>query len=107
MSEEYISLAEVRDLLTEEMEKREEEFNPVQKAALSHAQTIYKLSAEDSKSIREELMQIEFVTEPVAYKIADILPKYPEEVRAIFSKERVNLEEGDVNKILEIVAKHI
>jgi DNA-directed RNA polymerase subunit F len=39
-------------------------------------------------------------------KIADILPQYPEEIRLLFSKERVALDEEQVTRILEIVAQH-
>ncbi len=108
MSEKYISLAEVRELLTEENEKREVEFNAVQKSAMAHAQTISKISPEQAQEIVDEVLQVGgFVTEAVAFKIADILPKYPEDVRAIFAKERVTLEADDTNKILDIVAKYL
>ena len=40
-------------------------------------------------------------------KIADILPKYPEDVRAIFSKERITLSNDQINQIIEIVGKYI
>ena len=78
MSEKYISLAEVRELLTKENEKREVEFNAVQKSAMAHAQTISKISPEQAQEIVDEVLQVgDFVTEAVAFKIADILPKYP------------------------------
>ena len=120
MSEKYITLAEVNDLLTEENEKRnarldddveEGAFNPVQKSALMHAQTlvkdIHKISADDAKAIVAEVSEIECVTDVAAYKIADLLPKYPVEVNAILSKERVTPSPGDIDKILEIVAKYL
>ena len=47
------------------------------------------------------------MNEVTSYKIADILPKYPEDVRAIFSKERINLESDDIQKILDIVAEYL
>ena len=39
----------------------------------------------------------------MAVKIADLLPEYPEDVRAIFSKERVTLDQDQIESILEIV----
>ena len=116
MSEErYISLAEIKDLLTAESEKRGEnglEFNPVQKAALMHAQALVVLDADQTEEIISEVIQLDFfqsksVPEYVAYRVADSLPKYPEEVRAIFSKERIPLENEDIDAIIEIVAKYL
>ena len=54
----------------------------------------------------EELVEIERITEPIAYKIADILPTHPEEVRAIIAKERFTLEEEEIKKIFKIVEKN-
>ena len=51
--------------------------------------------------------QIDIVTDAVALKIADLLPRYPEDVRAIFSKERVTLEPQQIQQIIDIVEKHI
>lgn len=105
MSEQYVTLAEVRDLLASEGEKRE--LLTSQKAALDHAQTVYTLSLESAKDLVAEVSQLEDVSDAVAVKIADLLPKFPEDVRAIFSKERISLDNDKINQILEIVAKYI
>lgn len=108
MSEQYLTLAEVRDLLTAEAETRgQESLLASQKHALEHAQAVCSISLEDAKAIVDEVSQIDVVTDSVAYKIADILPRNPEDVRAIFSKERVTLEKDQIQVILDIVAKHI
>ena len=108
MSEQYVTLAEVRELLEAEAEIRGyDNLLQSQKAALDHAQTVCSISLEQANAIVEEVSQIDFVTEPVAYKIADILPRYPEDVRAIFSKERVTLEPAQIQQIIDIVEKHI
>ncbi|AIZ56011.1 RNA polymerase Rpb4 [Candidatus Methanoplasma termitum] len=105
MSEQYITLAEVRDLLTEEHEKRE--LLTSQKAAMEHARTICELSAENAKKIIEEVRTINGVTEYTAVKVADILPQYPEDVRAIFSKERITLDQKTIDRIIEVVGKYL
>lgn len=105
MSEQYVTLAEVRDLLTAEAEKRE--LLTSQKAALDHAQTVCTISLESAKALIEEVSEIEEVSDSIAVKIADILPRYPEDVRAIFSKERITLDNDLINKIIDIVAKYI
>lgn len=105
MSEQYVTLAEVRDLLAAEGEKRE--LLTSQKAALDHAQTVCSISLESANALIEEISQIEEVSDAVAVKIADLLPKFPEDVRAIFSKERIALDNDKINQILEIVAKYL
>jgi len=105
MSENYVSLAEVRDMLASESEKRE--LVPAQRSALEHAQSSALLSADDIKKLTAEIRALSFMTDYAAYKIGDMLPKYPEDVRAIFTKERVNLSADDVKRIIEIVGKYL
>ncbi len=106
MSEQYVTLAEVRDLLTEANGKRGE-LTTIQNSAMVHAQTIAKITKEEAEQIVERTQALDFVTETTSYKIADILPKYPEDVRAIFSKERITLEPDDIQKVLDIVAEYL
>ncbi len=101
----YLTLAEVKDILREENEKRE--LNSLQKSALAHAEEFAKLSAEDSRKLVEELMQLDFVDERHAVKIADILPIHPDQVRVLYTKEKIVLPPEDIKKILNIVAKYI
>ena len=116
MTERYVTLAEVRDLLEEVAESRkgtageledEDVLLASQKSALDHAQKVSNISLEDANKIIEEVSQIEDVTDAIAVKIADILTKYPEDVRAIFSKERITLSNDQINQIIEIVGKYI
>ncbi|NPA75076.1 MAG: RNA polymerase [Euryarchaeota archaeon] len=101
----YLTLAEVKAILLEENEKRE--LNPLQKAALSHAEEFVKLTAEDSRKLVEELMGLDFMDERHAVKIADILPIHPDQVRTIYSKEKIVLPPEDIKKVLDTVAKYI
>lgn len=105
MSEQFVTLAEVRDLLAEEAEKRE--LLTSQKQALEHAQTISSLSLESANALIAEVSQLEAVTDLIAVKIADLTPRYPEDVRAIFSKERIILEPQQIDEIIDIVAKYL
>ncbi|MCL2148123.1 MAG: RNA polymerase Rpb4 family protein [Methanomassiliicoccaceae archaeon] len=105
MSDQYMTLAEVKDLLTEEHEKRD--LLETQKHAMEHAQAVCALSAEDSKRIVEEVSAIEGVNGYTAVKIADLLPTYPEDVRAIFSKERLAIEPPTIDRIIEVVSKYL
>ena len=105
MTEDYISLAEVGELLAADKEARG--LLVVQNASMEHAQAVSRISAEDTRNLIEELKGVSLVTNFTAVKIADTLPKYPQELRAVFSKERVVLEAEDTAEILEIVAKYL
>ena len=106
MSEQYVTMAEVKELLSAAQESRTVELTPIQNAALTHAQAM-KLTKEQAEEIVSKANALDFTTDATSYKIADLLPKYPEDVRAIFSKERIPLEADDIQKILDIVAEYI
>ncbi len=105
MAEQYVSLAEVRDMLRTESEKRE--LLPSQEKALKHADAVCPLSQEQVDEMIAKLMELDFVNdERIAYKIADIRPKYSNDVRAIFSKERVTLDGDMVQSVIDIVSSY-
>jgi DNA-directed RNA polymerase subunit F len=105
MAERYVSLAEVNSLLAAEKGKRE--LLALQNASAEHAKVMSRLPAEDAAKLIEELKSIPPVSDFTAVKIADVLPKFPVDLRAIFSKERVNLEPEAIEKILATVAKYM
>ncbi len=105
MAEKYVSLAEVAELLASDKEDRG--LLVTQNAAMEHAKIVSLLTVEDTKALIEELKEIPPVSNFTAVKIADVLPKFPVDLRAIFSKERVNLEPETINKILATVAKYL
>lgn len=100
----YVSLAEVKNLLEKEEKNRELTYE--QKLALEHAKHFAKIGVSKAKKMADELLKLDRITEPFAYKIIDILPMHPEEVRAIFAKERFTLEDDEVKKIIKIVEKY-
>lgn len=100
----YISLADIKNLLEKEEKKRELSYE--QKLALQHAQHFAEIGVTKARKMAAELMKLERITEPFAFKIVDILPMHPDEVRAIFAKERFTLEDGEIKKILKIVEKY-
>ncbi|MDR0309486.1 MAG: RNA polymerase Rpb4 family protein [Candidatus Methanoplasma sp.] len=105
MSERYVTLAEVRDLLDEEHAKRE--LLTPQKASMEHARTVCTISAEAAGKIVEEVSAINGISAYAAVKIADLLPRYPEDVRAIFSKERLTVDPSAIDQIIEVVGKYL
>lgn len=104
--EQYLSLAEVKALLERE-ERDRKELNPEQRYALVHGQTFAKLGLDQTKALIAELMQVEMMTPANAYKLADLLPTHPDDVRAVFAKERFSLSKEDVDKVVQIVSKFL
>ena len=101
----FVSLAEVLKMLEKEQDKRELGYE--QKLALAHAQQFSRLKAEDSDKLRAELMKMDHVSESLAYKIVEVLPNHPDDVRVIFSKERHTLSPEETERIMEAVRKYL
>ena len=101
---EPVPLAKVKELLTEEAAHR----TLPREAGLAHqhAEMFARLTSEQTAKLLAELRTLPFVDAAIAVKIADVLPQYPEEIRLLFSKERVALDEAQVTRLLEIVAQH-
>ena len=105
----YVTLSEVKEMLNEEAEKKGELLR-FQDSARAHANETARLSSEEAAELVDKLKQMDFmaqVSDSVPYKIADILPKYPNDVRAIFSKERLTLDADMVQSILDTVQPYL
>ena len=99
------TLAEVKEILLERQE--EQELTQEQKLALEHCQKFSRVEEKKAKKLVKELGELGFVTDANAVKIADIMPAHADDVRAIFAKERANLEKKDIEKILSVVEKYL
>lgn len=103
--ERYITLAEVKEIL--EAEAKVRELSNDQKIALDNATKVAKISGDDARKLVKELKDLEFISDPVAVKIADLLPTQPEDVRVLFAKERLILEKKQVDALLAVVQKYL
>ncbi len=102
----YVTLSEVKELISEEAEKRELTYE--QSLALSHAEKFVELSSEDSLKLVEELNDnFDFLNERLAFKTADILPVDQDGVKAIFSKDRYTPSKEDSEEIIKVVKKYL
>lgn len=101
---EALPLARVKALLAEEAGRRTLPREAM--LAQQHADTFARLSVEQTDKLIAELRALPYMDAALAIKIADILPQYPEELRLLFSKERLLLDEAQLTQLLEIVAQY-
>jgi DNA-directed RNA polymerase subunit F len=101
----YISLSEVKNIL-KKIEKERNELTYEQRIALEHANKFSKFTTQKVKELIDDLMKLEFIEEAHIYKILDLLPKTDEDIKTIFAKERINIDDDKINKILNIINKY-
>lgn len=104
--EQYLTLAEIKELLERE-EKERGSLNMEQKYALTHAQTFAKLPVAQGRELVADLLKVEMMTPANAYKLADLLPTHADDVRAVFAKERFSLSKEDVDLVVQIASKYL
>lgn len=98
-----VPLSEVKKMLDGEEKARELSYE--QRLALEHARHYSSTEPVADGKLVKKLMNIERINEPLAVKIVEIGPKTENEVRAIFSKERFNLEPEEIQEILKILSE--
>lgn len=116
ISEELVTLPEVKDLLIQvrderKLEKRpddEEEFELGYelRKAITHVETFSKLDAKQSREMVNKLLELEKMKPEIAMRISDVLPLSNDEIRSIYAKERYTLTEEELKQILDIVLQY-
>jgi DNA-directed RNA polymerase subunit F len=101
----YVTLSEVKQLLHEAAETRE--LNPDQKLAMDHAMKVARLDPPKAQALKADLAKLGFVSDAMCTKIADMLPTHNDDVRVLFSKERMVLEKKNIEQILSTVQKYL
>jgi DNA-directed RNA polymerase subunit F len=99
-----VPLANVKQLLTDEAGRRTLPREAM--LAQQHAELFVRLTVEDTQKLIDELRQLPHVDAALAVKLADVLPQYPEELRLLFAKERVVLDEAQLTRLLETIAHY-
>ena len=111
IDEEYLTIAEAKELLEDlELERGadpDHEMRYELARAIEHVNRFAVLEAEESATLVEELAGLESVDDRIAYKIADLLPRDRDELRAIYAQERYSLSSDELDEILDIVAKYV
>jgi len=110
LDEEYLTVSQTKELLGRVEDERavdeEREMRYELARALDHINRFAFLDAEESLDLVEELLELEKVDEPQAYKIADLLPRDRTELRAVYAQERYALDGDELDEVLNVVAKY-
>ncbi|MFD1588814.1 RNA polymerase Rpb4 family protein [Halorientalis brevis] len=110
LGEEYLTLAETKDILADlERERAADEDREMRyelARAIEHVNRFATLTPEESQEFVDELLELEKVDEPTAYKIANTLPQDRDELRAIYAQERFSLSGDELDAVLDVVAKY-
>jgi len=110
LNEEYLTTAEAKELLADIEDERaldeDREMRYELARAIEHVNRFAVLDPEESRELVAELEALEKIDEPTAYKIADLLPKDRDELRAVFAQERYTLSGDELDEILNVVAKY-
>ncbi len=113
--ENFVDFATVRDML-EGAQDRRKDLTYEQVAALQHAQWAasenrngYKTTPEVFNSLKTALSEMDKLAQypDLAAKIAELIPMYPDDVKAVLVSKRIAIDDEDINKILDIVRQHV
>ena len=109
ISEEKVTLPEMRGVLLAVESERiaaEKEMSYEFRRCVEHANQLSKTTPKKSHALVTELLKLEKMKPEIAYRIANIMPKTRDEVRAIYAKERFTLSPEEVDTIVELVMTH-
>ena len=110
LEEEYLTIAETKDILADlELERVEDEDREMRyelARAIDHVNRFAVLDPEEAREFVEDLLELEKVDEPTAYKIVDLKPLDRDELRAIYAQERYTLSGDELDEILAVVKQY-
>lgn len=101
---EAIPAAEARNRLKKLEKAKEPAYE--QKITIEFLKKNIKTLVTNSRKMMQELESVGRVKKRQASMIVNIMPENEDEVRMIFSKERMRIKSDEVKKILEIVKKY-
>lgn len=100
VNEELAYPAEALNLLSG---RDEEELTHEQKIALENMTRHCQVKdVETLEEIHEELSSIDSLKDKHIYKLLEVVPEFESTVRSVFEKERVKLEDEEIEEILRI-----
>jgi DNA-directed RNA polymerase subunit F len=110
LEEEHLTVSEAKELLADvEAERADDEDREMRyelARAIEHVNRFAVLDPEESSELVGKLEDYDKVDETTAYKIADLLPRSRDELRAVYAQERYSLSTEEVDELLDVVAKY-
>ena len=100
-----VSMAEAKEVMTSQ--EKDKELTYEQKLALEHLNKFTILDAPEAKKLLDEISGVLRMSEETKIQILNLLPKTPDELRMIFTRENFSLKENEIKKILEIIKKYL
>ena len=100
ISSKSVTLAEVKDTL--DSREKEGELGYEQKQAQDYATKFSKNEKKEAKTLVEKLMGNKKITRETAVTLVNIAPKYPEVVKTIAVKDKIELSEDEIEEILKL-----
>jgi len=111
LDEEYLTVAETKEILADiELERAEDEDREMRyelARAIDHVNRFADLDPAESRDFVGELLELDKVDEPTAYKIVDLKPRDRDELRAIYAQERYSLSGEELDDILNVVRQYV
>ena len=111
IDEEYLTVSEAKELLADiEAERALDEDRELRyelARAIEHVNRFAYLDPEDARSLVEDLQEFEYVDEPTAYKIANLLPRSRGELRAVYAQQRYSISGDELDDVLNVVARYV
>lgn len=104
VSKNPVPLAEVKEIIAKK--KKDGELSYEQNLTLEYCKKFSKVSEKDAEKLIAELMQMEKLKKENAVELTDIMPKTPDEVKLVFSKEHFILGDDEIAKIIEALNKY-
>lgn len=98
--EENVYPVEVLEAL---QDREEENLTHEQKITLENLSRHVKIGDVGTlKELYDELSEVEDLKDKHIYKLLEVVPQNESTVRAVFSKERIKLEDSDIEQILQV-----
>ena len=103
INEKPVSIVEVKKIL--EAKAKEKKLGYEQNNVLEHLRKFCKLSKKNAEQMIETLSKIEKLKDKHIMTIVNNLPEDLDDLRLLFTNERITISQDDKKKILEIVKK--
>ncbi len=96
-----VTIASVKDTL--KAREKEGELGYEQKQAQEYCEKFAKQEKKEAVKLVEKIMENKRVTAEVAVAIVNTVPKYPETVKAIALRDKVELSDAEAEEILKLL----